>query len=44
MSTVRISDIISVDECLEGELVSRMKHEYIAGAVLQWLVQRTPTT
>ena len=33
MSTVRINDIISVDEYLEGELASQMKHEYIAGAV-----------
>ena len=33
MSTVRINDIISVDDYLEGELVSRVKHEYIAGAV-----------
>ena len=33
MSTVRINDVMSVDEYLEGELVSRTKHEYIAGAV-----------
>mgnify|MGYP003434509163 CR=1 FL=1 len=33
MSSVRINDIISVDAYLEGELVSQMKHEYIAGAV-----------
>ncbi len=33
MSTVRINDIISVDAYLEGQLVSQVKHEYIAGAV-----------
>ena len=33
MSTVRINETISVDEYLEGELVSQVKHEYVAGAV-----------
>ena len=33
MSTVRINDIISVDEYLERELVSQVKHEYVAGVV-----------
>ncbi|MDA1231637.1 MAG: Uma2 family endonuclease [Planctomycetota bacterium] len=33
MSTVRINDVISVDDYLEGELVSQVKHEYVAGAV-----------
>ena len=33
VSTVRINDIISVDEYLERELVSQVKHEYVAGVV-----------
>jgi len=33
MSTVRITELISVEDYLEGELVSRAKHEYVAGAV-----------
>ena len=33
MSTGRITETISVEEYLEGELVSSVKHEYIAGAV-----------
>ena len=33
MSTARINETISVDEYLEGELVSQVKHEYVAGAV-----------
>ena len=33
MSTVRINETISVDEYLEGEIVSQVKHEYVAGAV-----------
>ena len=33
MRTVRINETISVDEYLEGELVSQVKHEYVAGAV-----------
>jgi len=33
MSTVRITKPISVEDYLEGELVSSVKHEYMAGAV-----------
>jgi Uma2 family endonuclease len=33
MSTVRINETVSVDEYLAGELVSQVKHEYVAGAV-----------
>ena len=33
MSTVRITKPISVEDYLEGELVSSVKHEYVAGAV-----------
>ncbi len=33
MSTVRINEAISVADYLAGELVSSVKHEYIAGAV-----------
>lgn len=33
MSTARITESISVDAYLEGELLSQVKHEYIAGAV-----------
>jgi Uma2 family endonuclease len=33
MSTARITELISVEDYLEGELFSQVKHEYIAGAV-----------
>ena len=33
MSTVQIIDIISVEDYIEGELVSSVKHEYVAVAV-----------
>lgn len=33
MSTARITEFISDEDYLEGELVSAVKHEYIAGAV-----------
>ena len=33
MSTARIIESIAVDDYLKGELVSSVKHEYIAGAV-----------
>ena len=33
MSTARITESISVEDYLEGELVSSVKHEYIAGAI-----------
>ena len=33
MSTVRITEPISVEDYLDGELISPVKHEYVAGAV-----------
>lgn len=33
MSTARITELVSVEDYIEGELVSQVKHEYIAGAV-----------
>src|SRR5688572_16919694 len=33
MSTARITESISVEDYLEGELVSKVKHEYIGGAI-----------